>query len=45
MSLFGKYDDKSVPEKGLYYVSSTNYPFAIDIPTMEYKVPAEREAY
>ncbi|RGN43380.1 MULTISPECIES: LruC domain-containing protein [unclassified Bacteroides] len=43
MSLFGKYDDKSVPEKGLYYVSSTNYPFAIDIPTMEYKVPAERE--
>lgn len=31
-SLFGKYSDESVPEKGLYYVSSLNYPFALDIP-------------
>lgn len=43
MSMFGKYDDESVPEKNLYYVSSDAYPFAIDIPTLNYKVPAEKQ--
>ena len=28
MSFFGTNDDKSVPEKGIYYVRAENYPFA-----------------
>lgn len=42
-SLFGTHDDKSEPEKGLYYVSSSSYPFALDLPVMDYKVPAEKQ--
>ena len=28
MSFFGTNDDKSIPEKGIYYVRAENYPFA-----------------
>ncbi len=42
-SMFGTHDDKSQPEKGLYYISSSYYPFALDLPIMDYQVPAEKQ--
>lgn len=44
---FGRYNDRSSvnengdPEGPYYYVSDNDYPFAIDLPIMDYSVPTE----
>lgn len=51
-SLFGKEDDASISDKGLYYVREGNYPFAIKLtdatmssnPLPNFVVPAESKA-
>lgn len=41
-SEFGKYDDKSDPEKDIWYVSDEKYPFAINLQwVLDYQIPQE----
>lgn len=45
MLLFNTGNDLSKPDKGIYYVSSAAYPFAIDIVGADsYQIPAEMQA-
>ncbi len=38
---FGRNDDKSVPLRGLYYISNDLYPFAVNIPVHNFKLVPE----
>lgn len=40
-SIFGTHDDRSNPEMDKWYVSEADYPFAIVLPIMNYRVPEE----
>ncbi len=40
-TLFGTKEDKSDPERNLWYVSDQKFPFAIDIPNVNLKMPFE----
>jgi len=42
-SLFGQFNDNSDPERNIYYVAKGRYPFALDVPKLDFQWVLEKE--